>query len=56
MVDVHVSVAAVTRATCQIAYLVAVDDRIAATAVTVHGCVRLDGRPTRLPDWLQADR
>jgi acyl-CoA thioester hydrolase len=56
VVDVHVSVAAVTRATCQIAYLVAVDDRIAATAVTVHGCVRLDGRPTRLPDWLQADR
>jgi acyl-CoA thioester hydrolase len=56
VVDVHVSLAAVARASFQIAYLLTAQDRPAATAVSVHGCVRPDGRPTRLPDWLQADR
>jgi len=55
VVDVHVALAAASRATFQIAYLLTVDDRVAATAVTVHGCVRPDGRPTRLPTWLQVD-
>jgi acyl-CoA thioester hydrolase len=55
IVDVHLALAAVTRATFQIAYLLTVDERTAATAVTVHGCLRPDGRPTRLPAWLHAD-
>jgi acyl-CoA thioester hydrolase len=56
VVDVHVNLATVERATFQIAYLLTVDERVAATGVTVHGCVRPDGRPTRLPEWLRADR
>ena len=51
-VDVHVALAEVSRVTFQIAYLLTLGDRAAATAVTVHGCVRPDGRPTRLPPWL----
>ena len=58
-IDVRLSLAAVTRATFQMAYLVTVDDadgvaRARATGVTVHGCSTLDGRPTRLPSWLTA--
>ena len=52
VVDVHLALAKVTRATFQMAYLLGVDGRIAATAVTVHGAVTTDGRPTRLPGWL----
>ena len=52
VVDVHLTLAKVTRATFQMAYLLTVDDRTAATAVTVHGAVTTDGRPTRLPGWL----
>jgi acyl-CoA thioester hydrolase len=36
------------------AYLVTRDDVPVATAVTVHGAVTEDGRPTRLPGWLVA--
>jgi len=53
-VDVHLVLAATTRATFQIAYLLTVGERAAATAVTVHGCITPDGRPTRLPVWLRA--
>ena len=56
VVDVHVALAAVSRATFQLAYLLTVDERPVSTGVTVHGCVRPDGRPTRLPAWLHADR
>jgi acyl-CoA thioester hydrolase len=56
VVDVHVLLADVARATFQIAYLLTVDGRPSATAVTVHGCIKPDGRPTRLPGWLRADR
>ena len=52
VVDVHLALAKVTRATFQMAYLLGVDGRTAATAVTVHGAVTTDGRPTRLPVWL----
>ncbi len=52
---IHLSLADVTRATFQMAYLVTrVDDGAVvpmATGVTVHSCTR-DGRPTRLPSWL----
>jgi acyl-CoA thioester hydrolase len=57
-IEVHVSLAEITRATFQMAYLVTVNttDGIAearATGVTVHGCTTTAGRPTRLPTWLK---
>ncbi len=53
-VDVHLHLAATTRTSFQMAYLLTVGDTVAATAVTAHGAVRSDGRPTRLPAWLAA--
>lgn len=53
VIDVHLSVAALTAATMQLAYLLTVEGEVRATAVTVHGCVRTDGRPTRLPAWVR---
>lgn len=56
VITVYVSLAAVGRASFQMAYLVTVDDAegepVRATGVTVHGCVTSAGRPTRLPRWL----
>ncbi|WP_116996076.1 acyl-CoA thioesterase [Desertimonas flava] len=52
VVTVHVALASAARATFQMSYLLTVADRPAATAVTVHGAVTADGRPTRLPTWL----
>jgi len=52
VVDVHMMVGPVTRATFQLGYLLAIDGVAHATGVTVHGCVTNDGRPARLPDWL----
>ena len=54
VVDVHVQLATVTRTTFQMAYLLTRDATAVATAVTVHGAVTTDGRPTRLPRWLVA--
>jgi acyl-CoA thioester hydrolase len=51
-VDVSLVIGAVTRTTFQVAYLLSVDDEERATAVTVHGCVDAQGRPTRLPSWV----
>jgi acyl-CoA thioester hydrolase len=53
VVRVHLAVAAVTTASFQIAYLLAVDTEVRATAVTVHGCLAPSGRPTRVPAWLR---
>lgn len=58
LITVHLSLAAVTRATFQMAYLVTTDDatanaQVKAAGVTVHGCVTTEGRPTRLPVWLR---
>ena len=50
---VHVALDSVTRATFNMAYLITSDDHVRTTGVTVHGCTTLDGRPTRLPDWLR---
>jgi acyl-CoA thioester hydrolase len=52
-VDVSLVVAAATRATFQIAYLLTVGGDVCALAVTVHGCVDRRGRATRLPDWVR---
>jgi acyl-CoA thioester hydrolase len=53
-VTVHVRLAAATRATFQMAYLVMTSDGVArATGVTIHGCSTATGRPARLPAWLQ---
>lgn len=54
LVDVHVRVGRLTRATFQIAYLLEVEGEARSTAVTVHGAVDASGRATRLPDWLAA--
>jgi acyl-CoA thioester hydrolase len=51
VLTVHVALAATSRATFQMAYLVMVGAEARATGVTVHGCTA-DGRPTRLPAWL----
>jgi acyl-CoA thioester hydrolase len=51
-VDVHLRLATVTRTSFQMTYLLTVDGVVMATAVTVHGCVTVAGRPTRLPGWL----
>jgi acyl-CoA thioester hydrolase len=52
LLTVHVLLAVVTRTTFQMAYLLTRGDIPVATAVTVHGAVTSDGRPTRLPAWL----
>jgi len=54
VVDVHVALASVSRATFQMSYLLTTGDVAAATAVTVHGAVTTAGRPARLPAWLVA--
>ncbi len=53
VVDVHVSVSEITRATFQMAYVLTVDGEVRATAVTAHGCITTDGRPTRLLAWFR---
>lgn len=52
LVSVHLRLAGSTRTTFQMVYLLTVGDDPRATAVTVHGCVTAEGRPTRLPSWL----
>lgn len=53
VVTVHLRLGAVTRATFQMQYLLTVDSEVRATGVTAHGALTLDGRPTRLPEWLR---
>lgn len=52
VVDVHLLLATSTRTTFQMGYLLTVEGEVRATAVTVHGCTDVNGRPTRLPSWL----
>ena len=54
LVDVHLVMAAATRATFQMAYLLGVAGEVRATGVTAHGAVNAAGRPVRLPGWLAA--
>jgi acyl-CoA thioester hydrolase len=51
-VDVHTALAAVTRTTFQMSYLLRRDGDVCATAVTAHGLLNAAGRPIRLPAWL----
>jgi acyl-CoA thioester hydrolase len=55
-VDVHLRLASGTRTSFQMSYLMTVEDgqgpMVRASAVTVHGCTTMAGRPTRLPAWL----
>jgi acyl-CoA thioester hydrolase len=53
LVDVHVALSKVERATFQMTYLLSVDGDARLTGVTVHGCITSDGRATRLPPWLR---
>lgn len=53
-VRVHLRLAAATRATFQMTYLLTVEATTCATAVTVHGCVDAQGRAARMPEWLGA--
>lgn len=53
VVDVHVNLASVDRASFQMGYLLTVDGEQRATGVTAHGAITSDGRPTRLPGWLR---
>lgn len=53
LVDVHVRLASVERASFQMGYVLTVDDEVRASGVTAHGCVTPAGRPVRLPDWLR---
>lgn len=53
VVDVHVAMGEVTRATFQMTYLLTVDDEIRSSAVTAHGALTREGRPTRLPEWFR---
>jgi acyl-CoA thioester hydrolase len=52
VVDVHVTIGELTRATFQVGYLLTVEAETRATAVTVHGAVDADGRGRRMPSWL----
>lgn len=53
VVDVHVTILGVDRASFQMGYLLTVEGEERATGVTAHGCVTSAGRPTRLPAWLR---
>ena len=52
VVTVHLTLGSRTRATFQILYLLTVAGETRLTAVTAHGCVDAQGRPTRMPRWL----
>ncbi len=52
LVDVHVTVQSVERASFQMGYLLSVDGDLKASGVTAHGCVTPEGRPVRLPAWM----
>jgi acyl-CoA thioester hydrolase len=56
VVDVHLVVGNLTGTTFQIGYLLAVDGKACATAVTVHGAVDAGGKAGRLPEWITGTR
>ena len=56
LVDVHVALALVERASFQMGYLLTVEGQVRATGVTAHSAVSPEGRPRRLPGWFRALR
>jgi acyl-CoA thioester hydrolase len=53
LVDIHLVLAAATRTTFQISYLLTVAGTVHSTGVTVHGAVgAATGRPVRSPAWI----
>jgi acyl-CoA thioester hydrolase len=56
VVDIALVVGEVTGTAFQIGYLLTVAGATCATAVTVHGAVDPNGRPSRLPDWIKDPR
>ena len=55
LVDVHVSLHLVERATFQMAYLLTVDERVVAVGATAHCCITIpEARPTRIPPGMHA--
>lgn len=52
VVDVHLRVIDITRATFQIHYVLTVSGEVRASAVTAHSAVNREGRPVRLPAWM----
>ena len=56
VVAVHTAMASIERASFQMSYLLTVGGEVRATAVTAHGCVTPQGRPTRLPAWMREMR
>lgn len=53
VVEVRILIGPVTRTTFEVGYLLTRGGEVAASAVTVHGCVDAASRPTRLPGWLR---
>jgi acyl-CoA thioester hydrolase len=54
VVRIHLTVATVSRATFQLAYLLTLDDQRVGTGVTVHGSVDTTGRAAKTPEWIRA--
>jgi acyl-CoA thioester hydrolase len=54
VVDVHLLVSSISRASFSMSYLLTVDGEVRSTARTMHACVDSAGRPVRLPEWLRA--
>lgn len=54
VVNVHVKLAEVGRATFQMHYVLTRAGEVCATGVTAHGCITPDGKATRLPVWFRA--
>jgi acyl-CoA thioester hydrolase len=52
LVDIWVTVGALTATTFQVGYLLQVEGETRATAVSVHGAVAAEGRPVRMLPWL----
>jgi acyl-CoA thioester hydrolase len=52
LVDVHLRVGAVSRATMRLDYRLAVGSQTRALAASVHAAVRPDGRAVRMPEWV----
>lgn len=53
VVTVHVRVAATTRATFTLEYLLTVDGSPTTLAVTGHAFVTPEGKPRRIPEWMR---